>query len=447
MIHPARVRVAGHGVRPGTGDWVLYWMQQSQRAVENHALEFTLSLAHSLGLPAWVLFCLDPSYPGARRRHFAFMLEGLAETASALADRGVGFAIRVGDPVPAVTEAASRAAAVVTDDGYSPVQREWRLRAAGLLRTVMYVVESDVTVPVGELSAGHAWSAASIRRRAAAALPAFLDPPSGPDPLHPGFLPDTEDRADPLPLLSHIPGDGDPAIDSVRPGTGAALERFERFVRNGLADYAVRASDPSAGCRSGLSPYLHFGQVPVTMLARRLLASPGPGVDEFLEQLVVRRELAVNHCRYSAAPDRYSCLPEWARRTLEEHSRDEREHIYTIEELEAAATHDRYWNAAQREMVGTGGMHGYMRMYWGKMIIAWSESPAEAWGRAVSLNDRYMLDGRDPNGYAGIGWCFGLHDRPWPSRRVFGGVRTMTAAGLERKFDMDAYLGRNPGGA
>jgi len=193
---------------------------------------------------------------------------------------------------------------------------------------------------------------------------------------------------------------------------------------------------------SEMSPYLHFGQVSPVTLALLAQEHGGRGTPAFLEELIVRRELAVNFVRYHDQYDSFASLPAWAQKTLLLHQGDQREYVYSAADLERAATHDPYWNAAQQEMVKTGKMQGYMRMYWGKKILEWSPTPQEAWALALSLNNKYEIDGRDPNGYAGIAWCFGKHDRPWGEREIFGMVRTMTAQGLERKFAMDRYVAK-----
>jgi deoxyribodipyrimidine photo-lyase len=189
-----------------------------------------------------------------------------------------------------------------------------------------------------------------------------------------------------------------------------------------------------------MSPYLHFGQVSPVTLALHAQEQGGSGTPAFLEELIVRRELAVNFVRYNDHYDSFASLPAWAQKTLELHQGDQREYGYSVDELERAATHDPYWNTAQMEMVKTGKMQGYMRMYWGKKILEWSRTPQDAYSVALYLNNKYEIDGRDPNGYAGIAWCFGKHDRPWGERPVFGMVRYMNAPGLTRKFAMDRYL-------
>jgi deoxyribodipyrimidine photo-lyase len=233
-------------------------------------------------------------------------------------------------------------------------------------------------------------------------------------------------------------------VSSMRGGTTQARRCLRAFLAKGLARYAEAHGDPGADAISHLSPYLHFGQIsPLEVaLAVRDAAAPAASREAFLEELVVRRELSMNFCAFNRAYDAYGGLPEWARGTLAKHARDRRPYRYAAADLERARTHDPWWNAAQREMVATGFMHSYMRMYWGKKIIEWTEDPVDAFYIALRLNNTYQMDGRDPNSFAGVAWCFGKHDRPWGERPVFGMVRWMSADGLRRKFDMDAYVRR-----
>ena len=235
---------------------------------------------------------------------------------------------------------------------------------------------------------------------------------------------------------------GVPPVPGRRGGARAAEARLRHFLARGLERYDEDRNDPGLAGQSGLSPYLHFGHISPLSVALAVRERRGAGARAFLEELIVRRELSVNMVRYSAVYDRFAVLPAWCRATLLAHAGDRREHLYTPRQLEAARTHDPYWNAAQTEMILTGSMHGYMRMYWGKKILEWTASPEQAFRTALRLNNRHQLDGRDPNGFAGVAWVFGKHDRPWAERPVFGLVRYMNAAGLERKFDMKAYVER-----
>jgi deoxyribodipyrimidine photo-lyase len=235
-------------------------------------------------------------------------------------------------------------------------------------------------------------------------------------------------------------------VTGFRGGYNEALRRLHSFLQDGIASYPQKHGNPASNCASSLSPFLHFGQISPLQVALEAKKSPHrAGREAFLEQLIVRRELSANFTHFHPAYDSFDCLPDWARKTLHDHEGDERPQLYSLEQLEQAETGDPYWNAAQREMLKTGMMHNYMRMYWGKKILEWSPNPAEAFRRALYLNNRYELDGRDANGFAGVAWCFGKHDRPWGERPVFGKVRYMNEAGLRRKFDMASYLERVPG--
>jgi deoxyribodipyrimidine photo-lyase len=254
------------------------------------------------------------------------------------------------------------------------------------------------------------------------------------------------DLSDPLGLMGRVSVAGRALpVETYKGGTSRAEARLDEFIRTGLRKYPDSHGDPGAAVESNLSPYLHFGQISplrVALAVKSARGVPRAAKDAFLEELIVRRELAMNFCRYNESYDTYECVPDWARRTLTRHASDTREHMYSYRRLESARTHDPYWNAAQREMVLTGKMHNYMRMYWGKKIIEWSATPEEAFRTALRLNNIYELDGRDPNSFAGVAWCFGKHDRPWKERPVFGQIRWMSHDGLRRKFHMDAYLER-----
>ena len=225
-------------------------------------------------------------------------------------------------------------------------------------------------------------------------------------------------------------------------GTSEAKRRFAEFLKNRLARYDQNSNQPQTDDISHMSPYLHFGQISPLYLALEISKAGGPqsAKDAFLEELVVRRELAANFVHYVPDYDRYDCAPGWARKSLADHRRDRRPYVYSVAQLENAQTHDPYWNAAMREMACTGFMHNYMRMYWGKKILEWSPTPEEGFATTLALNNRYFIDGRDPNSYAGVAWIYGVHDRAWPERAIYGKVRTMNASGLERKCDIRAYV-------
>ena len=447
MIEAERIKVLNDLPVDCDGQYVLYWMQQSQRESLNPALEYAARCANKLGLPVVVVFGLDATYPDANRRHFAFMLEGLAETADRVQQRGAGFVIRFGSPPDVAAEVADDAALVVCDRGYLRHQRQWRKELCTMIDKRIVQVEGDVVVPVETASDKQEWAARTIRRKVNDHRDAFVRTVSRTrlgkraGRLN---LPSDVAPSDWQAALEQLDIDRDvQPVDRFPPGPDAARAQLTRFIRDGLVGYASARNDPSNPKASEMSPYLHFGQISPVEIAHKVQRSEKPSdadKEAFLEELIVRRELACNFVYFTPDYDSYQCLPDWARQTLAKHRSDERPVRYTRGELEAAETDDPYWNAAMREMRHTGYMHNYMRMYWGKKILEWTNTPEYAYSTALYLNNRYFLDGRDPNSYANIGWLFGLHDRAWAERSIFGKVRYMSASGLERKFDVDKYV-------
>ncbi len=431
------------------GTYVLYWMQQSQRAAHNPALEHAVQLGNERDQPVLVGFGLYERYPDANERSFAFLLEGLAETAADLADRGIKLVLRRGTPDTVALDLAENASLIVCDRGYLRHQRHWRRAVARQARRRVVQVEGDVVVPVNEVSDKAEYAARTIRPKIQKHRDNYLKP-----------LRETIPRKSSLPL--RVKGGLDPRtpedvlkklrinrrIGRVRRfqgGTSEARRRLTGFLRHQLPGYADARNDPANPSASCLSPYLHFGQISPVEIACKVQSSEKPAKkdkESFLEELVVRRELAVNFVEFEEQYDSFHCLPGWAQQTLAEHQGDDRPHRYTAKELEHAATHDRYWNAAMNEMRATGYMHNYMRMYWGKKILEWCNTPEYAYRTTLALNNCYFLDGRDPSSFANVAWIFGLHDRAWGERPVFGKIRYMSAEGLERKFDIDAYVTR-----
>jgi deoxyribodipyrimidine photo-lyase len=432
-------------VQPGA--YVLYWMQQAQRAEENPALEFAVQQANALRQPLVVVFGLTDAYPEANWRHYAFLLEGLQETRAALARRGIKLLVRCGHPVQVALQAGRRTSLLVCDRGYLRHQRAWRQEAAEQAQCRVVQVETDVIVPVEVASDKAEYAARTLRPKIHRHLAAYLtDVPAIPLE-HPSLELDVPgpagvNSAQVLPTLK-LDRQVEPVSHLRRGGTSQAKARFADFLEHHLPRYAVNSNQPHTDDISHLSPYLHFGQVSPVYLARQLQQHPSSlekSGEAFLEQLLVRRELAMNFVYYTPDYDSLACLPRWAATTLDVHRHDERPYQYTPDQLERADTHDPYWNAAMQAMRHTGFLHNYMRMYWGKKILEWSASPEQAFQTILALNNTYFLDGRDPNSYAGVAWLFGVHDRAWPERPIFGKVRCMTAAGLERKCDMPAYL-------
>jgi deoxyribodipyrimidine photo-lyase len=429
---------------------VLYWMQQAQRAACNHALEHAVDLADARGQGVVVAFGLTDGYPEANLRHYAFMLEGLRETAQTLERRGVRFVLRRGDPAEVAVRLAREggASTVVCDKGYTRLQRAWRARAAAEAGREVVEVEGEVVVPVALASDKAEVGARTLRPRLARLRDGLLRPLEERDPEVPTLALDLKGDLDPSDVEGNLRVlDIDrsvPRSPRFRGGTSEARARLDRFLAERLRGYAEGRNEPSARHTSELSPYFQFGHVSPVEVALRAAAAAEAGDPDrasFLEELIVRRELAHNYLWHR--PDAYDSLdgvPGWARATLDKHRRDPRPRTYDEGELEAGLTHDPYYNAAMREMRLTGFMHNYMRMYWGKKILEYTRGPEEAFAVALRLNNRHFLCGRGANAFANVAWVFGQHDRPWVERPVFGQVRYMNAAGLERKFDMAAYV-------
>lgn len=455
-----RVTVRRPGSPDPEGGAVVYWMQRAQRVHDNPALELAVAAGNLLNKPVVVLFVLMPAYPSANRRHFHFMLQGLRQLPAALAARRVGFVVRCGeiDEVVRFSDEV-RAALLVGDENPLREPERWRRQLAEAGGRPFWTVDADVVVPSALLEKEQ-YSAATIRRRLHRQLEWCLRPVAGRARAHvawetplgaPGRVVGPDEGRWPG-LLDRLALDARAGeVHAAEGGEMAGRQRLRAFVRRGLAGYAHARNDPSREATSRLSPYLHFGQLGPREVALAVRGADAPPEDRqaFLEEFIVRRELAVNFVRFNAHYDRLDGCERWARATLDRHRADERRPLYDEQQLEEAETHDALWNAAQRQMRETGWMHGYMRMYWAKKILEWSPSPEEAMARAIALNDRYQIDGRDPNGYAGIAWAIGgKHDRPWgPERPIFGSVRYMSLASTSRKFDSRAYIARWRGDA
>lgn len=447
MIESDRIKHLNNHVETGAGRYVLYWMQQSQREAHNPALEYAVREANRLDQRVIVAFALMEHYPEANERHFAFMLEGLREVAEALGKRGISFVIKRGDAAEAIPELARAASVLVCDRGYLRHQREWRSRIAADVRCPMVQIEGDVVVPVETVTDRAEYAARTIRPKILKSRDDYLKPLSRTRIKHPGVVDGIASDLDPLDLEATLANlDVDRSVATVSRftgGTSEARKHLRRFANRGLVDYSEARNDPAEPRCSNLSPYLHFGQISPVEAALKVAETESCSLadrEAFLEQLIVRRELSINFVLHERRYDKFSAVPQWARRSLRDHQRDERPHTYSAARLEAADTHDPYWNAAMLEMIKTGYMHNYMRMYWGKKVIEWSGTPQHAYRTILRLNNKYFIDGRDPNSYTSVAWLFGLHDRPWTERPVFGKIRYMNAAGLKRKFDIERYV-------
>lgn len=422
-------------------------MQQSQRVNYNHALEFTIREANKLVLPVIVYFELIDDYPEANLRHYQFMLEGLQELQDSLKNMGIKLIVKLSrdNDSPALDGLSKDAVMVVTDIGYTRFQRKWRGEYSKKVSCRLIGIESDLVVPVSTVSNKEEYSAATLRRKITPLLDEYLVPMKQTavniSSLDMNFK--SMDFSNINIVLDNLKIDKSVGpVEEFVGGESKAIAKLNNFITDKLKYYSDKRNDPNSNVLSDLSPYLHFGQISALQIAINIKFFDSVNAAAYLEELIVRRELAINFVYFNKNYDKYESLHDWAKNSLNEHKSDERDYIYSRDDFENARTHDPYWNAAQNEMRVTGKMHGYMRMYWGKKIIEWTSSPEEAWDIMLYLNNKYELDGRDPNGFAGVAWCFGKHDRPWAERPVFGKIRYMNAAGLKRKFNADAYVNR-----
>ncbi len=417
-------------------------MSRDQRVRDNHGLLHARALSRELGQPLEVAFCLMPRSGAASRRSYDFMLDSLDRVEADLRGLGIPFRLLNGEPSVVLAPHLAQAGAVVCD--FNPLRRPRTLRTllAERLTCPLVEVDSRNVVPAWIAADKRITAARFLRSRHLDLLPLYLAEIEPLEPQSGAELPDPVDWESAR--RSVLAPDHGPPI-TLAPGEDAAADALARFIAERLPGYAERRGLANEDHSSRLSAYLHFGQISMQRVALtvRNADAPSEDIESFLDEAITWRELADNFCLYT---DRYAELEgmsDWARETLTQHADDPREVVYDLDAFESADTHDPLWNAAQFEMVRTGRMHNYMRMYWAKKILEWSESPAEAMRIATLLNDRYELDGRESNGYAGIAWAIGgMHDRGWPERSVYGKIRYMNANGARRKFDVDGYIRR-----
>lgn len=423
--------------------YVIYRMQSSVRIKNNLALAVAIELANEHRLPLKVIYHLSADFAEANYRHFSFLAEGLVEVERSLAAKGVEFQLLFKPFEEEITALFPLMAALITDRGYlrfHRAQEEWLVKN---LPCQFIRVEDNLCIPISAASHKQEWAARTIRPKIMEKLPFFRNDTA---PLDAMIVPGTgeplfsSNHKQLLLFMEQIKRKSPLAAASYRGGEQAAETHLTQFIAHKLARYDDDRNHPERRATSHLSPYLHFGMIsPLTILQQL----PDDTVsDPFIEELVVRRELAHNFVWYNKAYDSYHSLPEWSQKTLEAHATDKRPYLYTMDQLEEMQTHDACWNSAMQEMVTTGFMENTMRMYWGKKIIEWSETPQEAFHTMAYLNNKYELDGSDANSWAGIGWCLGVHDTAWKERPIFGTVRYMNQAGLYRKYDMKAYLAK-----
>jgi len=424
---------------------VVYWMSRDQRVDDNWALLYAQAKALELNQGLVVVFCKCNAYLGSTKQIDDFMMEGLHQVYTKLMLYNIPFFILEGDPVESMLAFLIdiKAGLLVTDFNPLKISRAWKTQVAQ--KTVVKFVEVDAhnVIPCITASNKQEFAAYTFRPKVHKKLDAYLtDFPE--IEKHP-FQIDFD-----LTKMSSIDEMTQKLLEStnktfrISSGENAAKEQLSGFISKRLNHYNNR-NNPNEEASSGLSAYLHFGQISAHRVALEILKE-AESASDFLEELIVRRELADNFCYYNKNYETPEGFPEWARKTLRDHRVDSRGYLYQLEQFENAVTHDKLWNTAQMEMVKTGKMHGYLRMYWAKKILEWSESAEQAMQNAIFLNDKYQLDGRDPNGYTGIAWSIGgVHDRAWGEREIFGKVRYMSYDGCKRKFDIEKYIQRVTG--
>ena len=469
-------------MKDGTGS-VVYWMQRDVRTSDNWALTLASSLAQQRQVPLRVIYALPPPPEAASRRddgsrpppmvdlpmtrrHADFLLGGLEGVQTEFRAHHIPFHVvmapshdKVGKTVcDLLTSSTYKATTIVSD--FSPLRqyRQWmELQALPLLeknQTPFYQVDAHNVVPVWTASPKREVGARTLRTKINkvisdyltdildAELSKLVNGKKKADLIMPDF--DRKEYEDYLRIDESVP-----SVSWAIPGTKAGMDQFDYFVRNSLAKYDTLRNDPThAKITSNLSPWTNHGHISfqkVALLTKKLNKHAN-GTASFLEEGIIRRELSDNYVYYT--PNDYDALTAaagWAKETLDTHSSDPREYVYSLEDLEEGKTHDDLWNAAQLQVVQEGQMHGFMRMYWAKKILEWTESPEVALDFAQYFNDKYALDGKDPNGFVGVGWSImGIHDQGWKEREVFGKIRYMNYAGCKRKFKVDTFVGRYP---
>lgn len=440
-----RFRILQEGT-PGKGP-VLYWMSRDQRAYDNWALLFAQKLAQENNLALVVAFSLVPEFLQATRRQYGFMLKGLEETEKHLKELNIPFHMLLGSPADTLPEFIHEhnVSYLVADFDPLRIKRVWKRDVAKKIYIPFYEVDAHNIVPALIVSDKTEFGAYTIRPKINRLLGDYLTDLPAPE-VQKKRAPAAKNNWKSI-YASLKVDESVPEVTWLTPGEDSAHEMLDRFLTGGLQKYNEERNDPVLDRQSNLSPYLHFGQISAQRVAFEVKRYSAPQLAEsFLEELIVRRELTDNFCYFNTKYDSFDGFHDWAKTSLNAHRKDKREYIYSLRQFEKAATHEDLWNAAQMQMVRTGKMHGYMRMYWAKKILEWSESPEEALKIAIKLNDKYQLDGRDPNGYVGCAWSIGgVHDRAWTERPVFGKIRYMNYNGCKRKFDTDAYIKKHLG--
>ena len=441
MIDPSRIRTLKAGAFGGKA--VLYWMIRDKRVSDNWSLLVAQQIAIKNKVPLIVCFQFIGKFPDSNIRQNGFLFKGLLETRHTLQKLNIEFLFLQGRPEKVINQLIEKRSigTVVVDHNPLNVYRKRIKRVIGKTDIPFYQVDAHNIVPCWKASGKKEYAAYTIRPKIKNNLKRYLtDIPQVIS--HPYGDPQIKDLSLNS-LLSGIVQDSTvKEVDWINPGEIAAKDILSK-LKTKLKGYSSNRNDPTKAALSDLSPYFHFGHIAPQRVAWEIHRSKlqKEDKDAFLEEMIIRRELSDNFCEYEPEYDQFEGFHAWSQKTLNEHRNDEREYIYPLGQFEAAETHDDLWNAAQNEMKITGKMHGYMRMYWAKKILEWTPSPEIAQQIAIDLNDKYELDGRDPNGYTGIAWSIGgIHDRAWFERPIFGKIRYMNYNGCKSKFDVMKYI-------
>lgn len=442
-MNEARLRLLQNGKE--TNGPIIYWMSRDQRVHDNWALIFAQNLAFKKKKQLLVVFNLVPDFLEATIRQYGFMLKGLQEVESELTKFNIPFFLLKGKPGVEIPEFIKKFDASVLISDFDPLRlkRNWKKEIAKKIQIPFYKVDAHNIVPCLFVSNKLEFAAYTIRPKIHKLLPEFLDefPKIKKMQKAESLIVEIIDWTrvkESLKINREVK-----EVDWIKSGELAASKALKDYLENRLGQYSEDRNNPNKNALSNLSPYLHFGQISAQRVALTVqqFYQKSPSAETFLEELIIRRELSDNFCYYNPKYDSFDGFHNWAKETLNKHRKDKREFVYSLEEFEQAGTHEDLWNTAQKELIITGKMFGYMRMYWAKKILEWSESPEEALRIAIYLNDKYELDGRDPNGYVGCAWSIGgVHDRAWAERPVFGKIRYMNRNGAARKFDLNFYI-------
>jgi len=444
VINEKRIRLLQNGNE--TNGPIVYWLSRDQRVHDNWALLFAQKLALEKKKSLVVVFNLVPDFLEATIRQYGFMLKGLQEIERELSKYNIPFFLLSRKPEEQIPKFLKKinASIVVSDFDPLKIKRIWKRDVAKQISIPFYEVDAHNIVPSLHVSNKLEFAAYTIRPKINKALIEFLDEYQILKKMNKSEI--QTDITDWVKIKKSIQINFDvKEVDWIKPGETAALKSLQNFLKNKFEDYSDLRNDPTKDGQSNLSPYLHFGQLSAQRIVLEVERINGSEESKktFLEELIIRRELSDNFCYFNKNYDSFDGFNDWAKTSLNLHRKDEREFVYNLDQFENTKTHEDLWNAAQKELMTTGKMHGYMRMYWAKKILEWTKSPEDALQIAIYLNDKYELDGRDPNGYAGIAWSIGgTHDRAWFERPVYGKIRYMNRNGAERKFDVNSYIKR-----